>query len=371
MEPKVSDIIGIINKIAPFSYSEEWDNSGLQVGDPGASVSRIMISLDACGETIDAAVEKRCQLLLTHHPFLFHPVKRISTSLPPGSLIAHAIKNDLSIVSLHTNYDIANPGINDLLAERIGLQSSAPLKITGWDELIKLTVFVPKGHEEKVLEELFRFSGFIGNYSDCSFQSPGMGSFKPLAGAVPFIGSVGEREYAEEARIEVLLRREDMNRAVDAMIKAHPYEEPAYDLYPLLNKGRNRGLGRIGELESGVSLAVFAERVKKELSLGGLRVAGDMKRQVQRVAVCGGSGASLFRDAKRCGADVLVTGDVKYHDARDAEALGLSLVDIGHFASELLMIEGLASALGKEIAGTGFEAEILCCEAEKDPFLFL
>ncbi len=371
MKPKVSDIVGIINKIAPFNIAEEWDNSGLQIGDPTAQVSRMMISLDACVEAIEAAVEKRCQLLVTHHPFLFHPVKKINVSHPPGQLIKLALKNDLSIISMHTNYDIAEAGINDLLAEYIGLKSCVPVKITGWEELVKLTVFVPKGHERDVLEALFQFSGFIGNYSDCSFQSPGTGSFKPLEGAKPFIGNVDTREYTAETRIEVLLRKDNVAEALAALLKTHPYEEPAYDLYPLLNKGKNRGLGRIGELECSIALEAFAEQIKEKFSLGGLRIVGDRLREVKRVAVCGGSGSSLLRDASRHGADVLITGDIKYHDAKDAQMLGLALIDMGHFASEIVMVDGLTSLLGKELSDKGFTAEIVPCVAEKDPFVFL
>jgi dinuclear metal center YbgI/SA1388 family protein len=370
MKPKVTDVIEIINKIAPFAFAEEWDNSGLQVGDPGLPVSRIMISLDPGCEAIESAIDKKCQLLLTHHPFLFHPSKVIDTSLPAGSLLKLAIKNDLSIISLHTNYDIAEAGINDILAAQIGLQSCSPLKITGWEELLKLTVFVPLGFEEKVLEALFRFSGFIGNYSDCSFQSRGIGSFKPLDGAVPFIGKVDSREFTDETRIEVLVRREDMQEALTAMLKVHPYEEPAYDLFPLINKGKCRGLGRIGELDESVTLRQFAERIKKDFSLGGLRVTGDLNRKVKKVAVCGGSGSSLICDAAGLDADVLITGDIKYHDAKDAQALELALVDIGHFSSEVLMIKGVSVSLRKVFALKGFEVEVLSCESERDPFVF-
>ncbi len=371
MKPKVIDVLEIIDKIAPFAFAEDWDNSGLQVGDPGLPVSRIMISLDPGREAIESAIEKNCQLLLTHHPLLFHPSKMIDTSLPDGSLLKLAIKNDISIISLHTNYDIAEAGLNDILAAQIGIKSCSPLKITGWEELVKLTVFVPLDHEKKVLEALFRFSGFIGNYSDCSFQSRGIGSFKPLDGATPFIGKVNEREFTDETRIEVLVRKEDMEEALAAMLKVHPYEEPAYDLFPLVNKGRCRGLGRIGELDGSVSLGQFAEQIKKSFSLGGLRITGDMEHRVKKVAVCGGSGASLISDAAALGADLLVTGDIKYHDAKDAQALELALVDIGHFSSEALMVKGVAASLRKELDLKGFEVDVLSCETERDPFVFL
>lgn len=371
MEPRISDIIEIVDKLAPFGYAEDWDNSGLQVGDPAAKVSRIMISLDPVPEAIEAAINQGCQLLLTHHPLIFRPLKSINASDPIGHLITLSLKNNLSIISLHTNYDIAPKGLNDILAERIGLKSTIPLSVTGWGELVKLVVFVPEGHEEKVTEALFRFSGFIGNYSDCSFQTPGTGTFKPLTGADPFIGKVGFREYVRESRIEVLLRREDLSAAVSAMVAAHPYEEPAYDLYPLENKGECRGLGRVGELESEISLDELAMSLKKKLSPPGLRIVGNPGRLVKRVAVCGGSGASFVRDAARHGADVLITGDVKYHDARDAQMLGVALIDLGHFASEKMMVDGLAAALVEEFAKEAFSVEILVSDSETDPFVFL
>jgi dinuclear metal center YbgI/SA1388 family protein len=371
MTPRVSDLLGIINKIAPSALAESWDNVGLQVGNPSSLTSRIMVALDAGKEAIEAAITSQCQLLLTHHPFLFHSIKKISFADPLGDLIVRAIKNDLAIISLHTNYDLADGGVNDLLAESLGLTSSAPLKITFREELRKLSVFVPKGYEEKVLEALFRFSGFIGNYSDCSFQTCGIGTFKPHVGAKPFIGEPGKRVNVEEVRIEVLLRNNDVSAALNALLKAHPYEEPAFDLYPLLNEGKAFGLGRIGGLEWEVPLETFAGTIKEKFALQGLRFVGESRRKVRKIAVCGGSGASLLHDAKRQGADVLVTGDIKYHDARDAQMLDLALIDLGHFATEALMIHGLEARIRMGLADKGYEAEILACEAEKDPFNFL
>lgn len=369
--PRVSDILGIINKIAQPALAEEWDNVGLMVGDPAAQVKRIMVALDGVRETVDAAISEGCQLLLTHHPFIFRPLRKVSTGDPTGRLVAQAIKHDLAVISLHTNYDIADGGLNDLLAERLGVHNCKPLKVTGTGELVKLGVFVPKGHEEQVLAALFRFSGFIGNYSDCSFRCHGVGTFRPLEGANPFIGEVGKRESVEEARIEVLLRKTDLSAAVIALRKAHPYEEPAFDLYPLLNSGQPWGLGRIGELGAATTLEGFAGEVKKRLGLSGVRFVGAGKRKVKRVALCGGSGASLISDAHRLGADLFVTGDVKYHDARDAEALGLALVDAGHFGTEILMVQGVAARVTRELECRGYDASVVEFKGEKEPFTIL
>ncbi|MDD2320025.1 MAG: Nif3-like dinuclear metal center hexameric protein [Geobacteraceae bacterium] len=370
MNPRVSDIIEIIDAIAPFRLAEEWDNVGLQVGDPAAPASRIMVSLDACAEALDAAVAAQCHLLLTHHPLIFRPVQSISLADPSGALIGKAFRNSISIVSLHTNFDSAEGGVNDLLAERLGVVATAPLSVTHAETLVKLAVFVPKGFEEQVAQALFQFSGFIGNYSECSFQAAGTGTFKPLEGASPFLGVIGTREYAEETRIEVLLRRADMDRALAALSAAHPYEEPAVDLYPLLNDGVRAGLGRIGDLKQPLSLEQFVSRIKEEFAVEGIRFVGEGNRLLGKVALCGGSGSSLLREAHAQGADVLVTGDVKYHEAREAQTLGLALVDLGHFASEIPMVEGLVSRLESELRARGFVAELMACTVEKDPFRY-
>jgi dinuclear metal center YbgI/SA1388 family protein len=371
ISPRVSDIVGIINVFAPLALAEEWDNAGLQVGDPAAMAGKIMVALDAGRSAVEAAVAARCQLLLTHHPLIFRPLKKISVADPVGRLIHLASRNDLAIISLHTNYDIAAEGVNDLLAELLGVSRCEPLKVTAAEELVKLSVFVPKGHEEKVLDALFRVSGCIGNYSDCSFQTSGIGTFKPLPGAKPFLGEVDKREYAEESRLEVLLRKGDVNAAVKGLRKAHPYEEPAFDLYPLLNRGKAEGLGRIGELTAALSLGEFAALVKERLGGHGLRFVGDPGRLVRKIALCGGSGASLARDAANQGAEVLVTGDVKYHEARDAEELGLALVDAGHFATELPMIRGLAAQLERKLTEKGYAAEVTAFEGEREPFRYI
>ena len=366
--PRLSDLIGIINKIAPQNLAEEWDAVGLQVGDPASKVSRIMTALDPGPPAIASAIAAGCQLLVAHHPFIFKPLTRLSADDPVAALIYRAIRNDLAVVSLHTNYDSAEGGLNDLLAERIGVNSCEPLKESVREEMVKLAVFVPQGHEEQVMEALFRFSGVIGNYRDCSFLVEGQGTFLPLDGANPFIGERGRREYAEESRIEVLLRAADLGAATAALKAAHPYEEPAFDLYPLLNRGKGFGLGRIGHLEETVTLAGYAATVRERLGAGLVTYVGDAALPVRTVALCSGSGASFLREAKRRGADLLVTGDVKYHDARSAEDLGLALIDAGHFGTEIIAAEGLAVRITNECRQRRYEVEVLCCRDERDPF---
>jgi dinuclear metal center YbgI/SA1388 family protein len=367
---KVSDIVGIINKIAPPRYAEEWDNVGLQVGDATAPADRIMVALDPTHEAVSAAIAADCTLLLTHHPLIFSPLKKVVATDPVGAVIAHAIRHGLAVASLHTNFDIAPNGVNDILAERLGVAGTVPLKVTGREELVKLSVFVPSGHEEQVLEALFRFGAGLGNYRDCSFRSTGTGTFRPLEGANPFVGEVGKREAVEESRIEVLLRSDEIAAAVAALKSVHPYEEPAYDLFPLLNRGASRGHGRIGKLAETTTLERFALDVSERLGGAAVRFVGPPARKVGKVALCGGSGAFLLREALFQGADVLVTGDVKYHEARDAEALGIALVDAGHFATELPMAAGLAVLLREECGRRGYDADILVFEGEREPFRY-
>jgi len=368
---KISDMVGIINKISPQFLAESWDNPGLQVGDPKGEVSRIMIALDASQLTVAEAISSKCQLLITHHPLIFKPLKSISAETPTGSSVYSAVKNDLSIVSMHTNYDVACDGLNDELAVRLGLCDFVPLQSQTLQQLVKLVVLVPVDHLERVREAMFAHAESLGDYKECSFSAAGEGTFTPLPGANPFIGNVGQREKVDEFRLELLLTRENVARAVKTLMAVHPYEEPAFDLYPLLNEGKTYGLGRVGKIASPTPLRVFVEQMAARLGCPKLRFVGNPAALIGKVAVCGGSGASLMRAAVRSGADVLVTGDVKYHDARDAQELGIALVDAGHFFTEKIMVEAVARRLEKSLAASGMNGiEVLRCAVEADPFQY-
>ena len=352
-----------------MALAEAWDNPGLQVGDPAARVTRVMVALDPTPDVIDSAITASCQLLVTHHPLIFKPLNSISTATPQGALIQKAIKGGLSIVSLHTNYDIAVGGLNDLLAGKLGLSSCVPLKITTTCELVKLVVFVPVDHLEKVRSALFPYIAAQGAYRDCSFSAGGTGTFTPLDGAEPYTGTVGVLATVAEERLELLILRAQLPRAVKTLLAAHPYEAPAFDIYPLLNEGEKLGLGRIGRLPEPVTLAEYACRLRKTLSAPALRYVGNPDARVSKVALCSGSGASLLRDAARSGADLLVTGDIKYHEARDAEDLGLALIDAGHFPTEIIMVHEITERLGRALVTAGYaECKVEACRTETDPF---
>jgi len=368
---KLSDIVGIINKIAPQHLAESWDNSGLQLGDPTADVSRIMVALDPTPAVVASALASSCHLLVTHHPLIFKPLKSISSATSQGRLIHAAIREGLGIISIHTSYDIAMAGLNDHLAQHLGVGGCTPLKVTSSQELAKLVVFVPETHLDQVRTALFPHAEQLGAYRDCSFAASGEGTFTPLQGAAPFIGSIGSLEQVAERRLELLVSRPNVPRAVKALLASHPYEEPAFDIYPLLNEGVRLGLGRIGRLERSVTLAAFAAQVGERLGAPGLRYVGDPAAMVNKVALCSGSGASLLRDAARSGADCLVTGDVKYHDARDAEDLGITLIDAGHFPTEHIMVAHVSDQLRRMLDAAGYaDCRVLACDVEQEPFRY-
>jgi dinuclear metal center YbgI/SA1388 family protein len=370
--PKLSDILGIINKISPTSLAESWDNPGLQVGDPSAVVSRIMVALDATPAVIESAIQDDCQLLVTHHPLIFKALKAISTATTQGRSIHSAIRGGLGIVSMHTNYDIAAGGLNDVLAERLGLTACAPLQVTARQELAKLVVFVPEEHLEGVRSALLPHAESLGAYRDCSFSASGEGTFTPLDGARPFIGTIGELEKVPEYRLELLLDRTRLPQAIKSLVAAHPYEEPAYDIYPLHNSGTESGLGRIGSLPDAAQLADYAARVALQLGAPGTRFVGAPATAIKRVALCSGSGSSVMRSAVRAGADVLVTGDVKYHEAREAEDLGIALIDAGHFHTEIIMAAAVRDRLLHQLHDAGFDGcRVLTSDIEDEPFRYL
>ncbi|MCL2760090.1 MAG: Nif3-like dinuclear metal center hexameric protein [Desulfuromonadales bacterium] len=366
--PKLSDLIGIINKIAPTGFTEEWDNSGLQVGDPGATIKKVMIALDPGAEAVEEAIKNSCQLLLTHHPLIFTSIKSISAQSYTGSLLYKIINNNLSVFSIHTNYDIAENGVNDLLARKLNLQESEPLLVTGEERFLKLTLFVPTDYTDRVLNAVLPFAVNSDKYRECSYRTKGFGTFSPVQGAKPFIGEIGKRETVEEERIELLVRESDKANLQKALLAAHPYEEPAFDFISVEDKGICHGLGRIGRVSKSFSVEEFARFVKQALDAPCVRAVGDMKKSVSKIAVCSGSGMSLLKDAIRQGADLFVTGDIKYHEARNAEAAGIALIDAGHFATEKLMIEGLVNSLKHELSKTRFKLELIPFSKEQDPF---
>ncbi|MBU3947931.1 MAG: Nif3-like dinuclear metal center hexameric protein [Proteobacteria bacterium] len=368
----VGDIVNLIEKIAPSRLAEKWDNSGLQIGKLDWPVKRVLISLDPTPDVIEAACNSKTDLLITHHPMIFNPLKSIDFSSSIGALIYKAAINNLAIFSAHTNLDSAADGINDILVLSIGLKNLKTLSTTGQTDKCKFVVYVPADYEHKIIKALFETkAGVIGSYTCCSFRNTGKGTFKPGYSAKPFIGTIDEISHVDEVRIEVIADKHDIPEIVSYIRHYHPYETMAYDVYPLYEYDNKEGLGRIGELEEKQELHILAKKIKENLALTCVRVVGNPEILVNHVAICSGSGSGLLNDFFKSGAQVYITGDLRYHDARSAEFEGRGLIDIGHFASEYLIVEKLAQKLNIMAGEAGYGVIVEACRIERDPFVIL
>lgn len=332
---KLKTLVKKIENKYPLNLAYEWDNVGVLVGDFNANINKIMVSLEANEEVIDEAIKNNVDLIITHHPFIFKKINKINTDDLKGRLIHKLIKNDIALYSMHTNFDIAFDGLNDYFMEIMGFKDSKILEETKSEVLYKLAVYVPITHASIVKDALGKSgAGHIGNYSHCNFSSEGEGNFKPLEGSNPFIGINGQIEVVKEVKIETIVPQKILNSVINNMISVHPYEEVAYDLYQLENKGSCVGLGRISQLDKETDLENLCNFIKDKLNMKHIRVVGDLKTKISKVAVVTGSGSDMVKKAKRKGAQVLISGDVKYHEAQDILDMGMCLIDCGHFESE-------------------------------------
>lgn len=364
------EIIALFEEWSPKRYALDGDPVGLHIGQLNRPVSNVLITLDVNEAVIDEAIENKANLIIAHHPPIFRPMKRIATDTAQGSLIEKCIKHDISIYAAHTNLDVAPGGVNDMLAEKLGLIETKILTPTYSEPLFKLTVFSPTTHVEKIRLALGQAgAGAIGDYIGCSFSSSGIGRFTPVDGADPYQGIVGQEEQVDEEKIEVVVPESLKNKVLRAMLKSHPYEEPAYDVMMLDQKANELGLGRVGKLKVKMTLEEFTEHVKKVFKVPAVRYVGDPTTEINKVAVLGGDGNKYITDAKRSGADVYVTGDLYYHVAHDAEALGLSVVDPGHNI-EKVMIEGVVNHMTEACKEANYEVSFIKSEIVTEPFRF-
>ncbi|HZG84673.1 Nif3-like dinuclear metal center hexameric protein [Paenibacillus sp.] len=371
MAVEVKRIVRWMESWAPPSLAEEGDKIGLLVGSMDAKVAKAAVALDVTEEVVDEAIAAGAGLIIAHHPLIYRPLAAVRTDRPDGRLLRKLLLHDIAVFAAHTNLDVAEGGVNDLLAERLGLTGTAPLKTTGRETLYKLVVYVPASHADAVRQAAFDAgAGHIGRYSHCGFSVDGTGTFLPEAGANPYLGEAGKLERAEEVRFETIVpesRRADVVRAV---IAAHPYEEVAYDVFRLELSGAPYGIGRIGELPAAEPLRAFAERAKAAFGVPALRFVGDAAKPVRRVAVVGGSGRSFVKHALAAGADVYVTGDLDHHTAHDALAAGLALVDPGHHI-EQVMKAAVAEKLNAHAAREGWNVEAYASAPSTEPFTFI
>ena len=370
MQVKNQDIFELLEEFCPLELAQEWDNCGLQVGNPNKPVDRILLALDIDDEVMSEVEKRRASLVVTHHPLLLKGVRQIREDVDPGRLITRIIRSGITVYAAHTNLDSANPGVNSILAEKLNL-TDLQMLMPQCQKFFKLALFVPPDHVDRVRDALSKAgAGWIGNYSHCTFMVEGTGTFKPLQGANPYIGEVGALEKVEEVRLETIVPERLVKTVLEAMRTAHPYEEVAYDLYPLENRQKDIGLGRIGRLKVPLTMGDFVSMVKERLGLSAVRSGGMVDRVIHKVAVCGGSGSDLWPLALASGADVLVTGDIRYHGARDMLTAGLSFVDAGHYGTESIVLEPLAEYLRARCQEKGFEVEVLVTEVNGDPFQY-
>nr|WP_269327339.1 Nif3-like dinuclear metal center hexameric protein [Kineosporia mesophila] len=377
VSPSLSDVIAVMERMYDPAWARDWDAVGLVCGDPGAQVRRILLAIDPAPAVIEEALAWRADLLITHHPLLLRGVHGVPVTTPKGRTIHQLIRGGCALYTAHTNADAAAPGVSDALARVLGLTDLVPLSADPADPVDKLVTFVPETAVEKVLDALSAAgAGEIGEYGRCAWTAVGTGTFVPGSGAGPAVGSPGERQTVEERRIEMVLPRRRRHEALAALRTAHPYEEPAVDLYELAAWSRPRGIGRVGTLEQPTSLREFAMLVAEALpsTSQGVRVAGDPTAEVRRVAVCGGAGDSLFDAVRAADADVYVTADLRHHpasEARDTAGDGPPyLVDVAHWASEWPWLAGVSNRLEGALADAGQPVEVLVSTRSTDPWTF-
>jgi dinuclear metal center YbgI/SA1388 family protein len=343
---RVAQIAEAVERIAPLALAEEWDNCGLQVGDPETEANRVLVALTPLPEIFEEAEEKGADFLLFHHPLIFDPLKSIVTSTYPGGLLARAIRNDHAVYAAHTNYDAAPAGESVALARVLGL--GGPLRVLSpRGALRKLVVFVPEESVDTVAKALAEVgAGVIGDYTECTFRTAGTGTFRGGDETNPYLGEKGRLEEVEEVRIETVVPAHTQRRAVEAASAAHPYEEMALDVYPVEGSPEGCGYGRLGTLPEQLTAEELRQHVSESLGFPA-RLVADPERRIGTVAVRGGSGGSFIPEAAASGAQAYVTGDVDYHDALLAESLGLTVIDAGHAATELPSLEPLALRLAE------------------------
>ena len=333
-----------VERIAPLALAEDWDNCGLQVGDPEAEAKRVLVALTPLREVFDEAEEKGADFLLFHHPLIFGPLKAVVTSSYPGDLLARTIRNGLAVYAAHTSYDAAPAGVSVALARALGL--GGPQRVLSPRGVLqKLVVFVPEENADGVAKALAGAgAGVIGDYTECTFRTRGTGTFRGGDETNPYLGEKGRLEEVEEVRMETVVPAHALRRAVEAATAAHPYEEMALDVYPVEGSPEDCGYGRLGTLPDPLTAGELSDYVSESLGFPS-RLVTDAGRRIETIAVLGGSGGSFISEAAASGAHAFVTGDVDYHDALLAESLGLTVIDAGHAATELPSLEPLALRL--------------------------
>lgn len=342
---KIAEIIKYLESVYPLDYQESYDNCGIQVGKTNTEFTSALITLDVTEAQVDEAISKNCNFIISHHPLIFKGIKKIAGQSAIERIIEKAIKNDISIYSLHTNLDNHILGLNGFIAEKLGLKNIRVLQ-TKDNLLKKLVVYCPESHAELVRNTLFEAgAGHIGNYDSCSFNTEGRGSFRGNNLSNPFVGVPNELHFENEIRIEVVFPAILQKGLIASMLKAHPYEEVACDVFSIDNAYKNIGSGIVGELEKPMHVQDFLKKIQQLFFIPSIKHNKPSSETISRVAFCGGSGSFLIPFARKARADVFVTGDISYHDFFNDQ---LFIADIGHYESEVHSTELIASQLTKK-----------------------
>jgi len=344
----IQDVINHLEQLAPLAYAEDFDNVGLLVGNSREKLTGVLVTLDTLESVIDEAIEKNCNLVVSFHPIIFKGLKKITGKNYVERVVLKAIKHDIAIYSMHTALDNAQQGVNHMICQQLQLQNQrilTPQKGT----IKKLSTYVPKKEASQLRNALFKAgAGNIGNYSHCSFNIDGIGTFNPKDHANPTIGKIGETHSEAETKITVIFAKHLESKIIETLIKTHSYEEVAYEITTIENKNQNIGMGMIGEFTSAMDETAFLSHLKTKMKTGCIRHSQFTNRSIKKVAVLGGSGSFAINAAKAAGADAFVTADLKYHDFFMAEN-SILLADIGHYESEQYTKNLLVAYLTKKI----------------------
>ncbi len=365
----IKEIIEKLENLVPLSLQEKWDNSGYQLKLADEPVNGVLISLELTPEAVLLAVKSKCNLIITHHPFFFHPIKSIDINSSDATIINTLLNNKICVYSMHTNFDSSIYSMSRFIAQKINLKSLVsinPFK----KKLYKLSVFVPKGYIPIVREALFKYADpVIGNYENCSFETKGRGSFKPVGEADPFIGEPEKTSFVDESKLEVIIEENKLGKTIEEIKKVHPYEEVAYDIYPLFDYGSLdiAGLGVIGEFigkEKNITLQNVIIKLKNAINADYINYTGKLKRIIKKAAIISGSGFSYINEVINKGADVFISSECSYHNAIKAYNNNLCLIDIPHFDSEKSF-----NLILKEILGRYFDIKIITNNIDFNPIL--
>ncbi|MBE6022721.1 MAG: Nif3-like dinuclear metal center hexameric protein [Cellulosilyticum sp.] len=354
--PKLNEIMCELERFAPTYLAESWDNVGLMVGSPSQDVSKVLCALDLNEAVIEEAIYHKVDCIVTHHPFLFKALKRINLDDIQGRMIAKLIEHKISVYSMHTNYDITWGGLNDDLAQGLGLEHVKLLETTYEEQLYKCIIYVPTSYAEAVREAIIAsMTTQIGDYAGCTFTaSEGEGTFIPLEGSNPYLGKKGELEKAKECQVSFMGTNAEIQHILSEVKAVHPYEEMAVDVFALTNMKKTYGIGRYGTLKDPVTLEEWIQKVKDYFNIEYLRITDPTPRNIQKVAICSGAGSMYIAKAAKV-ADVYITGDLKFHEGQMAKNLGLVVMDVGHYASEQIALK----PIGRRIQQKFTECEVL------------